>query len=47
MSGKGKKFNFFGLFRTKRQAVAHEKKGEFVIPTRGHKFAVVTRRKKR
>jgi len=47
MAGIGKRFDFHGAFKTKREAVRHEKKGEFIIGRRihGHKrFVVVSRR---
>jgi len=49
MSGKGRKFSFFGAFTSKRAAVRKERKegkGAFIIKTKG-KFRVVKKRRRK
>jgi hypothetical protein len=45
----GRRFVFHGAFKSKRSAVGHEKKGEFILgrKIKGHKrYVVVSRRVK-
>lgn len=49
MAGVGKRFEFHGAFRSKREAVKHERKGEFILGRRiqGEKrFVLVSKRGK-